>query len=94
MSLTDYPAWELRPRKLSAEEIEDPFMVIHNFFSTGHLPQIREMLWELMKATVTGSFCSALTRRERADMVYFYEQLEKIVEAIHLLHQKDTALRG
>jgi hypothetical protein len=88
MPLSDYPAWELEPRKLSAEQIADPMQVIHEFFNVGHLPQVRDMLWELLKITVTGNYAYGLTRREKTDLIYFYEQLEKIVEAAHLLHKK------
>jgi hypothetical protein len=87
MPLQDYPVWELKPRKLSREEMENPMLVIHDFFSYGHLPEIRYQLWDLLKTAVTGNYCKLLTRRERSDMVYFYERLEKVIEAIHLLSQ-------
>jgi hypothetical protein len=89
MPLQDYPAWELKPRKLSFEEMEKPITVIHDFFSYGHLPEIREQLWELLKTTVAGNYCKILDRRERSNMLYFYEQLEKLVEAVHILHVRD-----
>jgi hypothetical protein len=89
MALSDYPSWELQPRKLTPEQIADPMQVIHDFFSTGHLPQIREMLWELLKTTIIGDYCASLSCREREDLIYFYEQLEKVVEAIHILHKNN-----
>jgi hypothetical protein len=90
MPLHDYPFSELEPRKLNAEQIADPMLVINEFFNVGHLPQIREMLWELLKTTVTGNYCTVLTRKERANLLYFFEQLEKLVEANHLLHKNSS----
>ena len=87
MSTQDYPSWEFKPRKLSPEEMENPLLALREFFAYGHLPEIREQLWEMLKAMVTGTFCNLLTRRERSNMLYFFEQLEKLVEASHLLHK-------
>jgi hypothetical protein len=85
MSAQDYPSWEVKPHSLTREEVENPLLVFHEFFSFGHMPDIREQMWELLKALVTGNYCRLLTRRERSDMVYFYEKLEKLVEAAHIV---------
>lgn len=93
MALQDYFPWELKPRYLSREEMEDPIVVIHNFFSNQHLPQAREQLWELFKVTVTGNYVKS-PRTERSDLVCFYEQLEKLVEAVHIIalqHPREAA---
>jgi hypothetical protein len=86
MPLQDYQLYELKPRKLSKEETENPMQVVHDFFSYGHIPEIREQLWELLFATVTGNFCKMLSRQERSNMVYFYTRLEKVIEAVHIIH--------
>jgi len=85
MPLSDYPYWELKPRKLSKEEMENPMLALHDFYSYSHLPAVRESLWELLRTTVAGNYCSSLDRRERCDLLYFYEQLEKLIEATHVL---------
>lgn len=90
MPLQDYPSWELKPRKLSPEETEDPLLVIQDFFTYAHLPEIREQLWEMLKTMVTGGYCHVLKRQERADLMHFYEKLEKLIEAAHLLYKKGT----
>jgi len=51
------------------------------------LPEIREQLWDFLKATVTSNYNKLLSRRERSDMMYFYERLTKVLEAVHLVHQ-------
>jgi hypothetical protein len=94
MPLQDYPYWELKPRKMNREEMENPMLVIHDFFSYSHLPAIREQLWELLRTTVSGNFCKSLTRRERSDMLFFYEKLEKVIEAIHVLSVQNPQVKG
>lgn len=85
MSIHDYESWELKPRGLSAEEREVPQDVIREFFSFAHLPQVRSFLWDWLKTTIAGNFNTALSKRERADLLSFYEQLVKLIEAAYLL---------
>jgi len=87
MSIQDYSQSELEPRKLSKEEIENPYDVIDNFFDFAHLPQIRDELWEMLKLTVTSSY-HIQPRRDRANLLYFYEKLEQLIEAAHVIHRK------
>lgn len=89
MPLEDYASWELMPRRLNAEEMKDPLLAIHEFFACAHLPEIRQQLWELLKATITGSYCHVLNRQERSDLIHLYEKLEKLIEAAHLLYKND-----
>ena len=88
MPLPEFPSRELEPRKLSPEQVTNPMLVLHSLFDFAHLPQIRDMLWDLLRVVVTGSF-SSLSQDEKNDLLYFYEQLEKLVEASHLLHRSD-----
>lgn len=85
MTFQDYFPWELKPRHLSQEEMENPIKVIHDFFSRQHLPEARKQLWELLKVAFIGNYGKSLTRMERSDLVSFYEQLEKLVEAVHVI---------
>ncbi len=73
---------------LTEEEIGDPADVLKNFFDYARLPQVRQLLWEWFKTTATGTFNKSLTRRERDNIAYFYEQLQKLIEACHLLTQR------
>lgn len=88
MPIADYPDHELKPRKLTEEEIKNPYQVIDEFFSFGHIPQIRDLLWEFLKTTVTGNYPKKLSRRERCDLIHFYEKIEKLIEAAHLIHKE------
>jgi hypothetical protein len=93
MAIQDYPSTELEPRNLSKEEMEDPYKVIHSLFDYGHLPQIRFMLWDLLKITITGTYHQQKPG-ERASLLHFYEKLEKLVEAVHILHRQRDQGQG
>jgi len=85
-------AWAMKPRLLSIEEIEQPEMVLEEFFQFAHLPQMRWYLRECMKTMVCGSF-SQLRPNERSGMLCFYEQMEKLVEVAHVIHEKNKAVK-
>ncbi len=87
MSMPDYEAWEMRPRKLTLEEIEHPEKVIEDFFQYAQLPEVRWIMWEGTKTMVTGNFVR-LKVSERSSLIYFYEQMEKLVESVFVLHRK------
>lgn len=83
--LANYPIFYL-----NEDELTDPLSVVQDFFSTAHLPEVRDMLWLSLKTNVTGSFPEgdALNRRERYEIVLLYEQLIRLVEAAHLINEK------
>lgn len=75
---------------LTEDELCNPLSVIKEFFSTAHLPEVREMLWLSLKTNVTGGFPQgdALNPKERYYIVLLHEQLLRLVEAAHLLNEK------
>lgn len=82
-------AWEMKPRKLSIEEVEHPERVVDEFFQFAHLPQVRWYMWEMMKTLVSGNF-GELEARERIGLLCFYEQVEKLIEGVYVQHQQKT----
>lgn len=87
MITVSYDEAEFRPRKLSAEEIAHPDQVVEDFFDYANMPQVRGFLWEIFKTMVSCSY-PGLKRREKASLIYFYEQVEKLLEAIHVMHDQ------
>lgn len=75
--------------KLSEEEINNPSLVIHELFDWAHFWQIRPILWDLFKATITGSYSKNFTKKERFDIVTLYEHIEKLIEAAHVINEKN-----
>jgi len=90
MITINYDETASTPQKLSAEEIAHPGQVIEDFFDYANLQQVRGYLWEIFKTMVTCSY-PGLKRREMANLVYFYEQIEKLMEAIHVMHDQKNA---
>jgi len=85
---SDLPILPYPTHKLTEEEIADPLLVLQDFFSFGHLPDVRQMLWDWLRATVTGTFPKELDRRERNEILYLYEYLERLIEAAHLINEQ------
>ncbi len=75
--------------KLSEEEINNPSVVIHDLFDWAHFWQIRPILWDLFKATITGSYSKRYTKKERFDIVTLYEHIEKLIEAAHVINEQN-----
>jgi HEPN domain-containing protein len=83
----------LPPQKLTPAEIDNPHQVIYELFDFAHLPRIRELLWEFFKTAVTGNYSHDLHRRERELLVTMYEKIEKLVEAAHIINEKQKELK-
>lgn len=76
--------------KLSEEEISDPWLVIHGFFDYSGIDSVKENMWEWLKITVSGTFSSdMLSKGRRYDMIYLYEHVEKLIEAVHILYKQN-----
>lgn len=63
------------------EEIAKPQLVIDRLFANTHLPALREGLWQWLKLSDTGTY----NPLERANLVYLYEEMERLVEAVWVM---------
>lgn len=80
-------AWELKPRGLTIEETEHPEYIVKDLFEYASLPQLRWQLWEAAKTLIAGDF-HRLKSKERNGLIYFYEQMERLIEATHIMHER------
>lgn len=71
---------------LTEHESIDPFLAIDEIFDFAQLPDAKELLWEWLKATVTGTFHKNLSASERYAIISLYEKLNKLLDATHILH--------
>lgn len=71
------------PRRLTQNEINDPCMTIDDFFSWYHLPECKKEITALIKAAYNPG---CWKKGEPGDLLYFQEQLEKLIEAAYLTH--------
>lgn len=83
----DFPRVEYPTHKLSEDEIENPYLVLDEFFTFVHLPDIRQELWEWLKLTVCGSYHEQ-SCTDKINLIYLYEQVDKLMEAVHIINQR------
>ena len=81
------PDWLNQPYKLSMAEVENPFLVLEEYFDHDHLYGNRESLWGIIKSVVTGNFNKRLTGKERENMITFYEMTERLIESTNLVYE-------
>lgn len=86
-------AWELKPRGLTIDESENPEHAIRDIFEYATLPQLRWQLWEAAKTLVAGDF-HHLKTRDRSGLIYFYEQMERLIEVAHVIHEQNKIKNG
>lgn len=77
-----------RPLKLSPEQMEKPISVLRNFFQDAHLPEIRETLWKLVESVLSMKNAGFDEAEERSHLLWFYRELEIMIEAAFLLCEK------
>jgi len=78
----------IAPQQLTENEIADPQLVIDDLFDFAHLPDIRELLWDWLKVTVTGTYHKDLSASERSAILTLYEKMNRLVEAAHVIHTR------
>lgn len=76
-----------QPSTLSAGELNNPLMVIADFFDNNELHEVRDKLWELYKGWVNNSIDFA-EGEENADMLFFYSQLLLFINASFINTEK------
>ncbi len=93
MNKSDYPEWEMQPRLLTKEETENPALVLDELFDFAHLPQLRYLLWEWLKITVSGSYHHLEEPNEKESVLFLYEKMQKLIEASHLIWKAQQSLQ-
>ena len=85
--LTKYPEWHQKPLRLSIKEIEDPYKVLTEFFEIYSLPDIRACLKEWLTDAIMAP------EAEPPDHITTCDHIEKLVEAVSLIHNKKIKKR-
>lgn len=80
-------------KRLSEKEQKDPREVIAEFFLNYHLKDVREVLWEWLCAGLCHNKNWFQTGMERSNLIFLYENLEKLAEATYLLHGRQHLKR-
>jgi hypothetical protein len=79
------------PIHLKRMEMENPDVVLEGFFGTYSLGECREIFWDI----VSRSLCCAdedLGVHGRREILGYYEEAERLIEAAFLLFKKQTQI--
>jgi len=76
-----YPSYHNQPFRLTTEEMEDPMLVLNDFFAAYRLPELRAALNLLLQDGLRATESEASAHMSTSD------DMEKLVEAAWLLHQ-------
>jgi len=71
------------PLRLTQEQSEAPMEVINDFFQTYTMEEVRESQWFLFSKTISLDD-EELGGINRNDLVFDYEEMGKLIEAIYL----------
>jgi hypothetical protein len=87
-SINRHPEWENRPLRLSEEERKDLYGVLDDFFSSFHLQDARELLWDWLVAALSSESGAYESGYARSNLIFVYEKLELLIEAAYGLHRR------
>ncbi|OQP49388.1 hypothetical protein A4H97_29075 [Niastella yeongjuensis] len=87
-----HPQWYNQPLRLSEEQLDNPLLVLDDFFQCYHLNETRELLWQWLTAIISSPGSISSEPLERSNHIYFYEKIEEIIEAAFVL--KTNRLSG
>ena len=80
--LSHYPAWHDKPMRLTLSEMENPELVLDEFFEMYHLSSIRMELKQWLDDALSASDIYPM------DCVTLHDYVEKLVEAAFVLYEK------
>jgi hypothetical protein len=80
--LAQYPEWHTKPFRLTVPEIQNPYIVLDNFFDAYSLTQVRACLRKWLSSVVRTDEVPAL------DYICLHDQVERLIEAAWVLHQR------
>lgn len=82
---TKYPEWTEKPFKLTLEEIENPQIVLDDFFSWYSLLEVRKNLRDILMNALTVEDAPA------SNHCFFWEQLERLTEAASVICERSQS---
>ena len=78
--LAQYPEWHSDPLRLTIPEMQNPHIVLKDFFSAYQLTDIRECLREWLSCAIRKDDVVSI------DYLHLHDSIERLIEAAWLLH--------
>lgn len=73
------------PLRLTTKEMLNPKEVVMSFYSSFDLEDIRQLLWQMTSTTICLDDETLGLCIRRDQVLAFYEELERAIEAMHLI---------
>ncbi len=67
---------------------QGPMLVIHEFCNGYHLHEAKQMLWDWLVTAISKNHSLYDEAKERSSLVFFFEQLNALLDATYALHQQ------
>jgi hypothetical protein len=78
-----YPEWHSKPFRLTMDEMKYPQQVLADFCCEYPLADARPALWEWFTAALSDEYANTKS------IVALYENIDRLIEAIHILNSKN-----
>jgi hypothetical protein len=88
----NHPQWYNKPIRLSEEQTNNPTPVFDEFFQCYHLNEVRQTMWRWLVTVVSSAGSVSNDPHERNNDLYFYEQIEMLVEGVWVIHREGKAV--
>lgn len=75
-------------KRLSKEEKGNLSLVLQDFCDSYHLEEVKKDLWEMVVAALGKSPSIYDDGKERSNLMFFYERLSTMIEAVYTLHHQ------
>lgn len=93
-SHNNHPSWYNEPLRLTEEQRNDPSLVFYEFFQCYHLYEARKLLWDWLTEIVSSSGSISEDPHDRNNQIYFYENIEKLIEAALIITRSAKSKTG
>lgn len=83
----NHPQWYNEPIRLNEEQTKNPALIFDEFFQCYHLNEVRQTMWQWLVTVVSSAGSVSNDPHERNNDLYFYEQIEMLVEGVWVMRR-------
>lgn len=85
ISEKSYTTIQNKPYLLGEHEINNPWLVVQNFFEDRCLAEHRQVLWDILCSAMNSELANINDPREIAAWVIYFRYLEETIEALSII---------